>query len=391
MTVKVTKPALNLREKLSELDKPSGIAGQDILKADTPQEVFNYIGAGRRNLIINGAMQVAQRGTSFSGFTASSAVFPADRMKSNGRSGEIGTWTISQDSDAPSGFGSSVKYLCTTANTSLAANAYMALEQRVEGYNAQPLNDTTGTKAFTVSFWVKSNKTGTYILEVNNQNDARQINKAYTIDSVDTWEYKTINIPADSGYYFDNNNGHSLDLFFWLLAGTNYTTGSLNTSWSSSASGANTRATGVVNLADATNNYWQITGLQLEVGSVATPFEHRSYGEELALCQRYYEVVGNGASALANSSTQFWTGYTFKTEKRANPTVSILPSTLRYFKFGLANRDNSSPNISNAYYGTTSSLILVNGFSSLTANESAMTGGSTTDSSAKMFAFDAEL
>ena len=129
----------------------------------------------------------------------------------------------------------------------------------------------------------------------------------------------------------------------------------------------------------------------MELGDNASDFEHRSFGEELALCQRYYEQVGNGAPALANSTTQFWTGYTFKTEKRAEPTAILVASTLRYFKFGIANRDTSSPGIDSAYYSPRSAIIRVAGFSSLTANESALTGGSTTNHRDVMFAFDAEL
>ena len=322
---------------------------------DTTENVLQ----GRKNLIINGAMQVAQRGTSFSGFTASSAVYPVDRMKSNGRSGQIGTWTISQDADAPSGFGSSVKYLCTTADTSLSTDAYMSFQQEVEGYNCQPLNDTTGTKAFTISFWVKSNKTGTYVLEFNNNDDARKINKAYTIDTSDTWEYKTINIPADSGYFFDNDNGGAAGMFFWLLAGTNYTTGSLNDSWSSSTS-ADSRAVGVGNLADATNNYWQITGVQLEVGSVATPFEHRSYGEELALCQRYYQYSGDGIQAgFAGdvgagmiSTGQLEHAVRYPIKMRAAPSLTLKDGGGNVGKVsrlnpGVAWNDNSTGNVSN--------------------------------------------
>ena len=342
---------------------------------------------GRRNLIINGAMQVAQRGTSFA--TIIDNQYTVDRFVTE-YSG-LGAFNISQSSDAPDGFGSSFKVDCTTADASPAAGDVLAIFYKMEGQDAQQLKKgTANAESVTLSFYVKSNKTGTYQVNIRDIDNNRIIGSTYTVNSSGAWEYKTVTFIGDTSGSLGNDNGESIRLDFMLGSGTDYSSGTVPTTWKT-RSNVDRNAGATVNLADSTSNYFQITGVQLEVGSVATPFEHRSYGEELALCQRYYEVVGNGAPALANSSTQFWTGYTFKTEKRANPTVSILPSTLRYFKFGIANRDNSSPNISNAYYGTASSLILVNGWSGLTANESTMTGGSTTDSSAKMFAFDAEL
>jgi hypothetical protein len=388
MTVKVTRDAINLREKLSELDKPAGIAGTEILRADTPQEVFNYIGAGRRNLIINGAMQVAQRGTSFN--LGSTNAYTLDRWSSNTGSSFDFDVDVTQSTEAPAGFNRSLKISPATVQTPIGSHN-AAFTTRLEGQDIQCFGFGTSTaKDMMLSFWVRSNKTGTYSVQpfIHNATAITGIFD-YTINNANTWEYKTINIGSYSAPIEVKDSSKGMEIFFHLACGIDdqvTPTNALGTPFAGLRA-----ATGQVNIMDSTSNEWYITGVQLEVGSVATPFEHRSYGEELALCQRYYEVVGNGAPALANSSTQFWTGYTFKTEKRANPTVSILPSTLRYFKFGIANRDNSSPNISNAYYGTASSLILVNGWSGLTANESTMTGGSTTDSSAKMFAFDAEL
>ena len=285
MTVKVTKPALNLREKLSELDKPSGIAGQDILKADTPQEVFNYIGAGRRNLIINGAMQVAQRGTSTTGINTS-GYYGSDRLRFVESS--LGTWTLEQSTDAPDGFSNSCKVTATTAKSSPASSNYLLFNYKIEGQDLQALQyGTSGAKTATLSFWVKSNKTGNATLTLR-QPDAssRTLSQQYTINSSDTWEYKTLTIVGDTSGNIDSDNDTGIEIEWWLNSGSNFFTGSHSSTWV--ASDNTIRNASNLGVGGATSDYFAITGVQLEVGSVATSFEHRSYGEELALCQRYY-------------------------------------------------------------------------------------------------------
>jgi hypothetical protein len=237
---------------------------------------------GRRNLIINGAMQVAQRGTS--GVDTDS--YPcADRWRTGG-AGTPGAFDVTVENDAPDGFAKSVKFNCTTAD-SLAAGDYRYFNQRLEGQDLQGIaKGTSSAKNLTVSFWVKSNVTGTYICGIFDTDNSRYVAQSYTVDSSGTWEYKTITFPADTTGAFDNDNNASIRMSWFIAAGSSYTSGTLATSWESST--AANYAVGQTNLASATNNYWQITGVQLEVGSVATPFEHRSFGEELALCQRYY-------------------------------------------------------------------------------------------------------
>jgi len=336
-----------------------------------------------RNLIINGAMQVAQRGTSFADLSG----YGLDRFQVG--SSDDGAVTVTQDTTVPSGqgFKNSMKFDVTTADTSIGAAQYYQFFQKIEGQNvAHLMFGTSDAKSITLSFWCRSNKTGTYSVNFMNNAADRFNPNNFTINSADTWEKKTITVSGDTTGTWLTTNGIGLYVIWNLALGSNYQDGT-NGTWGSAdyASGA------IVNFLDSTSNEFYITGVQLEVGDKATPFEHRSFGEELALCQRYYEQVGNGAPALANSTTQFWTGYTFKTEKRVAATASVIAADVRYFKFGLANRDNSSPSIGQAYYQTGSALIRVDGFSSLTANESAMTGGTTGDTSAKMFAFDAEL
>jgi len=255
---------------------------------------------GRRNIIINGAMQVAQRATSVSSVTTS-GYKALDRFNIDLSS--AGTWTISQDTNTPSGFGSSMKFLCTAADASLGSSDRIAFRQYIEGQNVQQLKKgTSDAELVTASFYVKSNKTGTYILEFYDLDNSRHINKSYTVDTANTWEYKTITFEADTTGVLDNDNASSAMLHFWLGSGSSYSSGTLQTSWGANAT--NNRAVGNVNLADTVDNYWQVTGIQLEVGSQATPFEHASsFGEQLALCQRYYQNdLGGGCFATAQAT-----------------------------------------------------------------------------------------
>ena len=244
---------------------------------------------GNRNLIINGAMQVAQRGTSETGVTTEQYANAPDRFKFI--IGNAGTWTVSQSTTAPEGFSNSYKLDCTTADSSLAAGDYILVSQFIEGQNLQHLKKgTSNAESITLSFWVRSAKTGTYIVEIRDNDNTRSISQSYTVSSADTWEHKSLTYSGDTTGTLGNDNGNSLAVQFWLAAGSTFSSGTLATSWGS-VTNAN-RAVGQVNLADSTSNDWYITGVQLEVGS-ATPFEHRSFGDELARCQRYFYKVTN--------------------------------------------------------------------------------------------------
>jgi hypothetical protein len=260
-----------------------------------------------RNLIINGAMQVAQRATSVTGISTS-GFYTADRWLLTFTS--AGTWTMNVESSGPTNteFRSSANVICTTADSSLAAADLFIFRQNIEGQNLQSIKKgTSAAESLTLSFWVKSSNTGTYICEFVDADNARQISKSYTIDAANTWEKKTITIPPDTTGLLDNDNAVSLRMQFWLAAGTDFTSGTLNSSTWASSTNAN-RAVGQLNLANATGNYWAVTGIQLETGTVATPYEWMDYGLELAKCQRYcvrfggtqYGVFGTG---IGNSST----------------------------------------------------------------------------------------
>lgn len=296
-----------------------------------------YQGSPNRNIIINGKMEVAQRGTSTASIT-SAGYYTVDRWYLE--LGSLGTWTQSQENDAPtgSGFRKSLKMLCTTADASPAAGDYNIFVQRIEGQNLQQiLKGTSSAKQLSLSFWVKSNATGTYIVELWDASNTRNVSKSYTISASATWEYKTLTFPADTTGAFNNDNARSLDVNFWLGAGSTFTSGTLNTSWASNTN-AN-RAVGQTNVAAATNNYIQFTGVQLEVGPASTPFEHRpTWTTELQMCQRYYEktwphdsAIGsdNTGCAIVNggpdqvSVTYWFCPWRYQVEKRANPTVTV--------------------------------------------------------------------
>jgi hypothetical protein len=286
---------------------------------------------GVRNLIINGDMRIAQRGTSSTGITSTFSYHTVDRWFTQGTS-SFGTFTQTQDTDVPSGqgFANSLKMQCTTANASLSAGSYLRLEQRIEGQNLQHLKyGTSNAESLTLSFWVKSNKTGTYVCWLYQDSTVRGVSASYTISSSDTWEKKTITFSGDTSASSNivNDNSSELRILFQLVAGTDWSSGTLQTSWGNFVS-ANS-AVGQVNLADSTSNYINITGVQLEVGTEATPFEHRPYDMELQRCQRYYEVATVPTStslfvsynyAAGNERFNYWQ---FKQTKRSAPTIAL--------------------------------------------------------------------
>jgi len=305
--------------------------------------------ANFKNLIINGAMQVAQRNTSVASITTSN-YYTVDRFAFSPDS--FGTWTMSVENDAPtgSGFRKSAKVLCTTADASPAAGDTLLFSQGFEGQNLQQiLKGTSSAKELTLSFWVKANVTGTYIAELFDTDNTRQVSKSYTISASGTWEKKTITYPADTTGVLDNDNARSILLSFWLGAGSNFTSGTLNTSWATSTS-AN-RVVGQTNLAAATNNYWQITGVQLEVGSVATDYEFKPYAQELQECQRYFYMHIDRISdrPIANgtyySTNDFRTVLQLPVFMRIEPTISASSGT-DYFRFYRANAGDSFNSLS---------------------------------------------
>jgi hypothetical protein len=284
-----------------------------------------------KNLIVNGAMQVAQRGTSSTGIT--SASYPTcDRWYFNINS--AGTWTVSQSTDAPagSGFTNSFKADCTTADSSLAAGDYIQFQQRFEGQNLQQLKyGTSSAEKITLSFWVKATKTGTNVVMLYQDDAGDMINAQYTINASNTWEYKTLTFVGNTGDVITNDNTRGFICIWHLAAGSSRTSGSIMNTWGSYTT-AN-EAVGQVNHADSTSNNWQITGVQLEIGEQATPFEHRSFGDELAMCQRYYYQTPDSEHSVHtvrsyNNGNQYYGPVVYPVTMRANPTFSTQTNTI---------------------------------------------------------------
>jgi len=320
-----------------------------------------------RNLIINGDMQIAQRGTSVASITTD-GYRTVDRYYFGPNS--MGTWTMSQENDAPSGSGfrQSAKLLCTTADASPAAGDYVLFVQRFEGQNLQHLKKgTAAAEQLTLSFWVKSNVTGTYITELQDYDNSRQVSKSYTVSASGVWEYKTITFPADTTGVLDNDNNTGIALNMWLGAGSTFTSGTLNSSSWASNTDAN-RTVGQVNLASAISNYWQITGVQLEVGDTATPFEFKSFEDELLECQRYLPGVvtpsGEVGTGMNNLTTGALVFIPFTATARAVPT-GIVASGTYTLRLPAGNGTTASAVAYNSG-STNGSLISVTGGSGLT-------------------------
>ena len=281
-----------------------------------------------RNLIINGAMQVAQRGTTDSG-SATTAFYPtADRWRIVASNTDNASFNFSMPSDTPTGqgFTRSWKVDVGTAETSLDSNELFYYTQILEGQDVQQLAyGTSSAKSITLSFWVKAYQAGTYTCSIYKADQtARGVKINYTINASATWEFKTITFSGDTGGGgIDNDNGAGLFVHWVLAAGSNYTSSnSMDSSWAN-YDGTSFAHGQTVNIMSSTDNYWQITGVQLEVGSHATDFEHRSYGQELALCQRYYYRWTAGAAGR-----YVWMGQSYSTSTCFG-IIKTLPVTMR--------------------------------------------------------------
>jgi len=243
---------------------------------------------GRRNIIINGAMQISQRGTSETGVGGSSGYFTLDRYKIVA-SGTAGRVTMSQSTDAPNGFSNSLKLDCTTADTSIASGEYFFLSQYIEGQDVQQLKKgTSDAEKVTVSFYVKGNASATYTLELEDADNSRQNSQEFSVTT--SWTRVVKTFVGDTTGTLNNDNGNSLNLNIILHSGSDLAGGThTSNAWHSTA---NQRAgDNLTSIFDSTDREFFITGLQIEIGEQATPFEHRSFGEELALCQRYFRNV----------------------------------------------------------------------------------------------------
>ena len=334
MVVKVSKPEINIREKISELDKPSGTAGQALLRSETQYQQSDLLGATLNNVIFNGDMQVAQRGTSFS--TGGSPQFTLDRWYSypNNATGDV----VSQQTDSPDGFNYNLRITSTNAYT---GGNYSMLRYKMEDRDTVKLNHSSG---FTLQFWVKADNPGIYTVALLNHvtsGTQRQISKTYIIESSGAWEHKVITWPRDDTIPFGVGLGY-LSIDWHYGKNTGYSSGTLNDkAWADNVS-ANRVSNNQTNAHDASGKNWALAGVQLVPGRYPTglPFSHRSYGEELALCQRYFYLKGSGtgfgsAESGAGAYTRMYAlPERHPVEMRATPTISLIPGGSTYFASG---------------------------------------------------------
>ena len=293
--------------------------------ADLIANVNHGSSLGNKNLIINGNMSCYQRGSK--SFSANSYGYTLDRWElSNYIDDNI---TVTQDSDVPTGegFGNSMKITGSSGDNSLDSSDYMSMVTKLEGQNLQVLNKGTSSAVpMTFSFWIKATTTGTYIVEFADNDNTRKISKSYTVSSSNTWEKKEITIDADTTGTLDDDNNNSLWIQMWFVAGSNFTGGSLNSSWTSSTT-TNTRVVGQVNGMSSGSHNIYLTGVQLEIGEKATEFEHEPFEATLLKASRYYHRItyDNGANrsfpAYNSNTTQAIANHTFPVPMRTRPTA----------------------------------------------------------------------
>ena len=363
----------------------------------TSSDLASTVALGVRNLIINGDMQIAQRGASATGLTnGSTGYHTVDRFQFVESGSPTSVWTMSQDTNVPSGYGfaNSLKLQCTTAQSSIGASDSLYIFHKIEGQNLQHLKfGTVSAESLTLSFWVKSNKTGTYIAELYQTDATRAVSYAYTVSSADTWEKKTITYVGDTSGQIDNNNGTGLQIAFWLATGTDRSSGTLATSWATVNNPD--RAVGQVNLGDSTSNYISITGVQLEVGDAASDFEFMPYDMELARCQRYYYKMSGGAQYLrfatgfvgAGSTTTLYCYFHPKVAMRATPTSIDWNPAIGVWNGGSLNAVSNITIESNGSSGDSVNLVVTS--SGLTASTPRILMGN--NSSTASVAVSAEL
>ena len=279
-----------------------------------------------RNKIINGSQQIFQRGTSENRSGGNDGYYNgiADRWAIRMHS-SVAQTAFSQDtSDNPHGFGSNQKSVRSNAGSS-SSSKYYVYDTKLEGQDLQDFaKGTSSAKEFTLSFYVKTGVSGVYCVEMRDLDNSRMVGGTYTVSN-SNWNRYIITFPADTTGAFGNDNGASLWVRFWLAAGSNFTSGTARTAWASGAPDSVLAVGQTAQVGDNVADLWQITGIQLEVGSVATPFEHRSHGDELHRCERYYQRYGaqrHSWMTNVNGTDHFKMVY-FPTTMRTSPTMNL--------------------------------------------------------------------
>ena len=317
MTVRVNKSPFNLREKLSELTSKFGLKGTELARAETAQDARDLVSAGRKNLIFNGDMKVSQRGTSFT----ASQEYTLDRWRVN--NGGISALTTTQSSSGLGIHPNSLKVECTLdASVAEATDTWIRYGMEQKDFE-NAINYPSTNKSLSLSFWARANTAGQYSVCITSGDFGDRFIHAFTLNA-NSWEYKTVTIPAANQWGYSADFG--LRLYFDLGSGSNYQNSTLDQwiySGSTYAASGNTRVCGV------NGRTFEVTGVQLEVGKNATEFEYRPYGEELTLCQRYFYINGGGeykviSHAFAPATNEIAVAWSHPTEMRASPTVDVV-------------------------------------------------------------------
>ena len=349
-------------------------------------------------LIINGDMQIAQRGTSFTHANSNNNEFPVDRFQFV--LGSIGEYTSTQESLSSgaaynAGFKKAARIDTTSAVSSPDAGDYFWFQYIMEAQDCLVFKKgTSSAEKMTVAFWVKSNKTGTGQLTVKDSDNDRQVAGTYTISSADTWEHKVINLPADTSGAMNNDNGAGFRFEWWLGAGSSYSGGAVPTAWEARADGDRGVSTLAIN--DNTANDWAITGIQVEVGEFSSttlpPFQFEDTGDNLARCQRYFQMIAEGDNKSIGVGG-YYTGANvgvvldLKEEMRTTPSITQ-SSGANYFDI----QANDSTDTFNTFTITDSTERVVRMYNNTEVSGTAGHFGMfrTSDSSAKI-GLDAEL
>ena len=342
-------------------------------------------------ILINCNMEIAQRGTSATGIgQGDSGYHTIDRWRYDEGGSPSQEWTQTQETLTSGnawadGFNYALKMDCTTADSSLASDIYEAITMYVEKQDLTLFKKgTSSAEKMTLAFWVKATKTGTNIVELQDQVNDRAISIAYTISSSNTWEKKVLNISADTTGAFGTGNAVGLKMRWYLDAGSEYQSSALQTSWASA--NTNKRATGQVNNADSTSNNWHLTGVQFEVGEYTSatipPFQHESFADNLERCERYYQVVGSGTRAdnlmyfyaynFDGTSTMFG-AYNFRKEMRASPSIDQTSGT-NYYTFKCNNATDDFDGVNGFRGGIAGGEFYLSGGSSVGSSSAGQAG-----------------
>tara|TARA_B100000945_G_scaffold300443_1_gene282261 strand:- start:624 stop:1808 length:1185 start_codon:yes stop_codon:yes gene_type:complete len=373
MTVRIEKPTFNLREKLSELDKPSGIKGNEILRSETTQDVRDLISAGRKNKLINGAMMISQRGTSFDSNTSSD--YTLDRFQLVNSGGITFDATVTQDSSAPDGFRKSLKISPDTVETSMSGSENAMIQTKLDGQDCQDFAfGTSSAKKLTISFYAKSgsqNNNHQYTLQIrkyDDSNNRNMVNRAFTVTT--SWQRYIMTFDGDTAENIRNDNSIGIQIIWHLASGPSDIHGASTTFSRTVNTSLYSGVTGQSNFLDNTSNEFYLTGCQIEVGGNATEFEHRTIGEELVLCHRYYQQIEGYSdlvmfgSGRANGTTEAQVAVPLTVPLRGSPTI---PS-LDYSTWGPSSANgvtNGQPTVTR-WFGDSSIIHLAFPTSSLT-------------------------